>query len=57
MAATMSANGRKRPFKIAEFGLNERPLSGKADVQNVTDDNSCRVAALPPEADIPVILR
>ncbi len=32
----MAACGRKRPFIFVVFGVSERPLSGKADIQVVS---------------------
>ena len=38
----MSAYGRKRPFDSALFRVSERPLSGKADIQELAAPESLR---------------
>jgi len=35
----MSASGRKQTFDFVEFGVFERPLSGKADIQILAINN------------------
>jgi len=42
----MSDIGREQPFDFALFGLVERPVSGKAAIQELAAETFCRTSTL-----------
>ncbi len=55
----MSAFGRKRTLVLPDFGVSERPLLGKADIQGTAQNfhiiDQLGTSAFCPEADIRLI--
>ncbi len=56
----MTAYGRKRTLVFVDFGVSERPLSGKADIPEYPQDfhkiDQLGTSAFRPKADIQLIL-